>query len=380
MSSVISTGPRQVAGLPQPRGPLTARLFATLRQEPPRRRRWHARGGLPRVAAVGTATEEDVQLALYACYELHYQGFAEVDTSWEWDPGLLELRRHLEARTEEELRAQVGPVRADANDVVDALWALAGGGGPSLSSWVDVHGQQEHARELAVHRSAYQLKEADPHTWGIPRLGGQAKASMVAIQADEYGLGDPEEMHAALFARTMVALGLDPTPNHYLDDLPAQTLWTTNVISLFGLHRRLRGALVGHLALFEMTSVAPMARYARALARMGLGAADRRFYQVHVEADQRHQHLAADGMVAGLLAQEPELATDVLFGARSLANVESRFTTHVLGRWESGRCSLRHGAGSVAHRACAPGVQGPGSSAPRHVLPGNVLVGSGLPR
>lgn len=305
------------------------------------------------------ASEEDIQLALYCCYELHYRGFPDVDPSWEWNPALLEVRRRLEARTEEELHARVGPVHADPGDVVHNLWALASGGdGPSLSAWLEEHGALEHASELAVHRSAYQLKEADPHTWGIPRLGGRAKAAMVAIQADEYGLGDPAAMHATLFSRTMEALGLDPTPNRYLDDLPAATLWTTNVISLFGLHRRLRGALVGHLALFEMTSVGPMARYDRALARLGLAAADRRFYRVHVEADEVHQHVAADGMVAGLLAEEPELAADVIFGARTLMTVESRFSAHVLGRWGAGRCSLRHHPGS----------------APGHVLPGHVLV------
>jgi Iron-containing redox enzyme len=44
-------------------------------------------------------------------------------------------------------------------------------------------------REFAIHRSAYQLKEADPHTWAIPRLTGAVKAAMVEIQADEYGDG-----------------------------------------------------------------------------------------------------------------------------------------------------------------------------------------------
>ena len=116
-------------------------------------------------------------------------------------------------------------------------------------------------RERAKHRSAYQLKEADPHTWAIPRISGQAKATMVEIQVDEYGNGNGSRMHSALFAETMTALGLDPRPNRYLNELPGFTLATVNLISFLALHRRLRGALVGHLALFEMTSVGPMGRY-----------------------------------------------------------------------------------------------------------------------
>lgn len=31
-------------------------------------------------------TDDDLQLALYLCYELHYRGFAGVDPAWEWSP------------------------------------------------------------------------------------------------------------------------------------------------------------------------------------------------------------------------------------------------------------------------------------------------------
>ena len=65
----------------------------------------------------------------------------------------------------------------------------------------------EQAREFLIHRSAYQLKEADPHSWVIPRLVGAAKTAVMEIQYDEYGSGDPAWMHAELFRNTMVAAG-----------------------------------------------------------------------------------------------------------------------------------------------------------------------------
>ena len=48
-------------------------------------------------------------------------------------------------------------------------------------------------REFAVHRSAYQLKEADPHTWVIPRLRGRGEGRLVEIQPDEYGGVEAED-------------------------------------------------------------------------------------------------------------------------------------------------------------------------------------------
>ena len=147
-------------------------------------------------------------------------------------------------------------------------------------------------------------------------------------------------MHATLFGDTMAAVGLDPAYGAYLDQLPGVTLATVNLVSLFGLHRRWRGALVGHLAVFEMTSVEPMGRYGRALGRLGWGPGSRRFYDVHVEADVGHAVVAARRMAAGLAAQDPLLAPDIVFGAEALMAVEERFTRHLLSSWAAGRSSL----------------------------------------
>ena len=152
---------------------------------------------------------------------------------------------------------------------------------------------------------------------------------------------------------TMEALGLDRTYGAYLDLIPGVTLATVNLISLFGLHRRWRGALVGHLAIFEMASVVPMGRYASALRRLGFGEDATRFYDVHVEADEVHQVVAARDLAAGFARQEPERAGDVLFGARAIMKVEERFATALHAEWTSGRTSLRRTLPPLVVRASA---------------------------
>jgi hypothetical protein len=82
-----------------------------------------------------------------------------------------------------------------------------------------------------------------------------------------------------------------------------------------------------------------MGRYAEALRRLELGDVGgpaARFYEVHVAADARHQVIALDDMVGGLLIDEPELAGDVVFGARALAAVERRFADALLAAWRMG--------------------------------------------
>ena len=334
--------------LPQPRGPLSELLLAHLVRSP-------RRLPPPSLAGDDPLGSDDLQLALYCCYELHYQGFAGVDDRWEWEPALLAWRQRLEQAFERSLVASTGGPAGHVADVELALRAaIDGSDGPSLSRYVLEDGTLEQLREFAVLRSAYQRKEADPHTWGIPRLSGGPKAALVEIQMDEYGGGIESEMHSSLFATTMEELGLDSTYGAYLDLIPGWALATTNLVSLFGLHRRWRGALVGHLAVFEMTSVGPMSRYAGALDRLGVGAAATRFYDVHVAVDAHHEIVAGKALAAGLADAEPELAGDILFGARALMLVEDRLTRQLLDAWGRGRSSLRAPlpAGGLLH-ACS---------------------------
>lgn len=324
--------------LPEPRGPVSEQLLDRLS------RRVHELGPVPVPEEADLLHDDDVALALYLCYELHYLGLPGVDEAWEWEPSLLRERRRLEVAFESNLVELVGPVplALSSEQVVAELEAMASdGGGPSLSEHMARRGTRVQMEEFAVHRSAYQLKEADPHTFAIPRLTGRAKAALVDIQQGEYGEGRVEEVHANLFAEVMGELGLDPRYGAHLDRLPAATLATCNLASMFGLHRRWRGALIGHLALFEMCSVGPMGRYAAALRRLGLGDRATRFYDAHVLADERHRVVALDPMVTGLLADEPYLGGEVVFGARALAAVEGEFSRALLDAWADGRSSLR---------------------------------------
>lgn len=292
---------------------------------------------------------DDAARALYLCYELHYRGMAGANDCWEWDPGLLALRARLEQDFLDRLFAMVGvpPVLRPA-DLEYAIRGLLGDGGAqrSLSAHMDRDGTRVQFREFAVHRSAYQLKEADPHTWAIPRIGAPAKIALATIQADEYGVGSGRD-HASLFATTMDALGLDSRYGAYLDRLPAATLDTVNLISFFGLHRRWRGALVGHLTIFEMASVVPNQRYGDALRRLGFGPEATTFFDVHVTADAVHQDIALYDLALALARQEPALTGDILFGARAISAVEQRFTARLLAAWDRGESSLR-GAPSQA--------------------------------
>lgn len=286
--------------------------------------------------------DDDLQLALYLAYELHYRSFPGTHPGWEWDPLLLGLRAELEQAFFGALDAALPAEAVDPAAVGDELFRLeAADEGPSLSRQLEASAELEQFREFVVHRSLYQLKEADPHSWAIPRLRGQAKTALLEVQYDEYGSGRAERMHSALFAKTMRELGLEDAENAYLGRIPGVTIATVNLMSGFGLHRSRRGAIIGHLAMFEMTSARPNRAYGNALRRLGLGPRATDFYDEHVEADAVHENIAAYDMAGGFAREEPEHAADVLFGARALLFLEDRFARHLLGAWERGESSLR---------------------------------------
>jgi heme oxygenase-like protein len=284
----------------------------------------------------------DLQLALCMCYELHYRGFAGVDPTWEWNPDLLHLRAELERAFLAGVRRDVGPIEPDRTSAeeMDAISVEpVNGTGPSYH--LRDTGTWEQMREYFVHRSMYHLKEGDPHAWAIPRLTGGAKAAFVAIEFDEYGAGQRQRAHQQLFADLLTAADLDETYLGYLDAVPAEALAVVNLMSLFGLHRRLRGAAIGHFAATEITSSPGSRRIAEALERMDAPGACVAFYREHVEADAVHEQVVRLDVVGDLVAHEPQLDRDVIFGMRALTVVEDRLADKMMTSWKQDQSSLR---------------------------------------
>src|SRR3954469_7132956 len=107
--------------LPAPRGPLSERLIAELGTPP------HVLSNECVPAPDDPLGDEDLQLALYVLYELHYRGFDRVDEGWGWGPGLLCLRLALERLFEDALLDAIGPPghAPDPDEMVLALREIA---------------------------------------------------------------------------------------------------------------------------------------------------------------------------------------------------------------------------------------------------------------
>ncbi len=309
---------------PKPRGALSDVLFEAMRTKPSS---WND------LLGAEPDHDDDAQIALWALYELHYRGFDDVDDELEWQPELLAVRRDLELAFEARLRERHAEPDVMSPFAESFFDYVAGHDGRSIASFVQRDADADQVRELLSVRSIYHLKESDPSAWLVPRLSVGPQAGLMELQYDEYGAGDPNRLHAHLFARGIEACGLRSAYGAYIDDVPCVVLEQNNAMTMFGLHRRLRGAALGHLAAFEATSSLPSRRMAQGLERLEFPPEMVDYYEEHVEADAVHEQLAVRTVCGRLLEEEPALIGDVYFGAFTCLDLEDRFAGAMLEAW-----------------------------------------------
>ncbi len=325
--------------LPRPRGLLSAQVIEALAGPA-------LKGSFPTPPVdvpEDVLHDDDVQLALWVLYELHYEGFDEVDDAWEWHPAAVAYLSRLEADFLVALRgmAPVPPTdpTAPLHERIEAVTELAPSAG--MSRFMQRDATAEQFREYLMVKSIYNLKESDPHSFVLHRLRGLPKVRLAELQYDEYGGGRPDRHHQTLFAGTLKAAGLDDTYGAYLDQAPGITLAVNNAMSLFGLHRQHRGSAMGHLAAFEATSSIPCRRVAQGVRRIGLPEAAADYFDEHVEADAVHEQLAMREICGAMAEEDPALADSILFGSWVCCYLDYLDGTVLVGRWSAGESVLR---------------------------------------
>jgi hypothetical protein len=245
---------------------MSSALVAALRLPPPPRPALLVSGGT-REAWL----DDDLQLSLWICYELRMRGFDDVASGWEDHPALAQFHAALEARWEEALRSLTE---------VTSPAALP----------------PEGVAELRRHHSFWQ-----------PRR--EMRSVLRDIQGDAYGTRS-ERTHSVLFTVTL----RDLEPSVGVDEMPAPTLALANALSLFGLHRRLVGALVGFLTAVDTIGGDPFAQLLPVQCppddiRLGFTAC----HELHARLTQ-HVHVSRQAGRSSLRGRRPLVSSRVNVG------------------------------------------------------------------
>ena len=328
--------------LPPPRGPLSEHAISALRAEQSTAEQPAAVQTPQLFSDLDLLTDADFHLALWCLYELHYRGFDDADPDLEWSPALIALRNTWEAAFEGELRSRTGEHVRAAIDLGDDVPTQVFGvidsiDGPRLAAHLQRHASHEEMLDFLRQRSLYHLKESDPHSFVLARIDGRAKVALAEIQYDEYGAGRPHRLHSRLFGDALEGAGLDRSYGAYAEQTSGATLAVNNLMSLFGLRRRLRGAAMGHLAAFEATSSVPCRKIVGGLQRLDFAPVVAAYFEEHIEADAVHEQVAVRDLCGGLVADEPDLREDVIFGAAACVLMDAVAAEELLTSWRATR-------------------------------------------
>ncbi len=200
----------------------------------------------------------------------------------------------------------------------------------------------DQMRDIVAMRSLFFLKEPDPWAMVIPSLRGPAKAGLIDVLLDEYGWGRYDHMHSTVYEVLMERLGLDTGYDAYLDRTVHQFLAVLNYQGLLARHRRLCRRMYGYIYLVEAESPQAMQSYLAAFDRLGVADPDiRRFYDLHVTADEDHQRVALEEMITPVVRDEPEARHEIARGVLGGQHLEDAFARHLLDRFRLGRSALR---------------------------------------
>ena len=280
--------------------------------------------------------DHDLQLALFVLNELHFAGWVGVDDDMEWNPAVTAMRRSLTDEFERRLRHTLPASSCSPVAEVRRLLDLPG---PSVSRYLRDHGTVEQVRESMILRSAYQSKEADPHTFAVPRFSGPTKRVFTELQSGEYGVGH-RRSHAELFGDALVGLDLDPTPNAHVDACTGPALAISNLVTLGAMQRRLRGVVLGQLSLFEMGSVIPNQRMVDCCDRLDLDERVRLFFHVHVLADTEHQVMVEASFLVEYPRIDPKQVDNLLLGMRARSLIDHALARNAVPSWQRHRGAL----------------------------------------
>ena len=318
--------------LPLERGPISRHVIETLAgADDGATHRDRARPGM--------LADADVQLALWILYELHYRGFDGRARRPRVGPRACSAcGARSSVRFEHELRGAarrplIGcPARATSADQLVAL--VDADDGPSLGDLPAARASREQVLDFLRERSVQQLKESDPQSFVLPRLDGAAKVGprRAAVRRVRRRPSRTAARHAVR-RRPRGRRARPDLRRVHRRGLRAVSLACANVMSMFGLNRRLRGAAMGHLAAFEATSSVPSRKIAAGIERVGLPDAVAAYFHEHVEADAVHEQVAIQRHLRRLVADEPALRDDVLFGAAGCLHLAALSGGELLDRW-----------------------------------------------
>lgn len=226
--------------------------------------------------------------------------------------------RRLEGAFIEAERAVVAELAAQAPSTPDAFVAWfeglrdrGPGQGDPLFPWLAAEATLDEIRWFLKQEVAGEAGFDDLVALTQLRLPARAKLEMARNYWDEMGQGHAGGMHGPMLDALGRALRVEEVPGPVVWE--AQAL--SNVLLALAANRRYAYQSIGALGVVELTAPDRSAQVNEGLRRLGIGAAERRYFALHATLDRKHSASWNSEVLWSLVAGDPRTAVLMAEGA-----------------------------------------------------------------
>jgi len=231
---------------------------------------------------------------------------------------LFNIRSKIEKRWSAWEENQVLTERSKAVDVAQALCERADVDlNPKLSEqgrYVRDDISEAGYRHLLAINSLDGLVEASQLSRVLGGASSDVQLMLTKIFWEEYGGGKLERKHSTHFAAMLKELGLDSTPEAYLDIVPWEVLANINHSFLLSEQKRKFLRYVGGLMFIEISVPASFQNNKLAGERLGLSHVATSYWDIHIKEDIRHGQWMLNDVALPLIEKYPENAWEIVLG------------------------------------------------------------------
>ncbi len=192
-----------------------------------------------------------------------------------------------------------------------ALQEQGEGQGDSLFPWLAQCAGLEDMRWFLAQEAAGEAGFDDLVALTQLKLPARAKLEMARNFWDEMGRGDPAHMHGRLLDRLIRHLGIRVERE--------RTAWPAlalgNLMVALATQRHYAYQSIGALGVIELTAPGRAEQVACGLRRLGVGAPERSYFEIHATLDRKHAQAWNEEVIAPLVEQDAEVARWIAEGA-----------------------------------------------------------------
>lgn len=228
------------------------------------------------------------------------------------DMALLEGAFVEHARKAQGARAKEAPTGAE--DFVawfEDLKTTGPGQGDALFPWLAQRASYEEMRWFLEQEVAGEAGFDDLVALAQIKTPIQAKLELARNYWDEMGRGNAKGMHGPMLDHLAKALELKPE----IETTLAPALALGNTMIALATNRRYAYHALGALGVIELTAPGRAAQVAQGLKRLGVGARDRHYFDLHAVLDIKHSETWNREIFAPLVAADPTRAQHIAEGA-----------------------------------------------------------------